>query len=203
MRSARLTARLSVVTGLVVLGAASRLLPHPPNFTPVTAIALFGGASLPRRWQAFLVPLASFFASDLILGFHDQMPGIYGSMLLIAALGRALQGRRRPLAVAAAALLGSVLFFVVSNLGVWAAGSLYPRTGAGLVACFVAAVPFFGPTLLGDLLYTAALFGGLALAERLTWPAVPSWPTTKGRSATRPPIRSGRRSPGRPARSGW
>ncbi len=167
MRTTHLAARPALVTGLVALAAAARLLPHPPNFTPVTAAALFGGACLPRRWQAFLVPLLAFFVSDLVLGFHDQMPGVYGGMLLIAALGRTLRDRRRPLPIATSALFGSVIFFVTSNFGVWAAGWLYPRTGPGLTLCFAAAIPFFGPALLGDLLYTAALFGGLALAERL------------------------------------
>jgi len=167
MKLPNLANRPSVATGLILLGAASRLLPHPPNFTPVTALALFGGACLPLRRQAFLVPLLALFLSDLVLGFHNQMPGIYLGMLLIAALGRRLRDRRRPAPIAGAALLGSGIFFLVSNFGVWAAGTLYPRTGAGLAACFLAGVPFFGPTLLGDLVYTAALFGGLALVERL------------------------------------
>ena len=166
MKLPNLASRSTVVTGLILLGAASRLLPHPPNFTPVTALALFGGACLPLRRQAFAIPLLALFLSDLVLGFHNQMPGIYLGMLLVAALGRRLQDRRRPTPLAVAALLGSTIFFVASNFGVWAAGSLYPRTGAGLAACFTAGVPFFGPTLLGDLVYTAALFGGLAMAER-------------------------------------
>ncbi len=166
-----LTPRFAALATLIATAAAARLAPHPPNVTPIAAIALFGGACLGGRVQAFLMPLAALFLSDLVIGLHGQMPMVYGSFALIVTLGFWLRGRRRALPVACATILGSVIFFVATNFGVWAFGSLYPRTAGGLLACYVAAVPFFGGTLLGDILYSAALFGGLAIAERLV-PAV-------------------------------
>jgi hypothetical protein len=116
---------------------------------------------------AFAVPLGALLASDLSLGFHDQMPAVYLAFGLTVGLGRMLRPRRRVAPVALATLAASLLFFVLTNFGVWATGSLYPTTFEGLLACYVAAVPFFRNTLLGDVLYSAALFGGLALLERI------------------------------------
>jgi hypothetical protein len=160
------TARVATVACLVAAAALSRLLPHPPNFTPLAAMALFAGAFLPPPLPAVMIPLAAMLASDLFLGFHDQMPAVYLSFALTVALGRILGGRRRPAPLALAALSASALFFALTNFGVWAAGSLYPRTFEGLATCYTAALPFFRNTLFGDLLYTAVLFGGFALLER-------------------------------------
>lgn len=152
--------------------AALRLVPHPYNFAPVTAMALFGGAHFDRRAWAFAVPLAAMALSDLALeglfgiGFHDQMAAVYLSFAAVVGIGLLLRGRRRTMPIAAASVAASVLFFVVTNFGVWATGTLYPLTLSGLIACYVAAIPFFGSTLLGDLFYVGVLFGGFALAER-------------------------------------
>ena len=158
--------RLALLITMVFGAAVMRLLPHLPNVTPITAMALFGGAYFSDKRLAFLAPLAALLLSDLILGLHDQMPVVYASFALIVCIGFWLQARRRWLPIAGAALAGSVLFFVTTNFGVWLFGSLYPKNSEGLVACYVAAIPFFGNTLLGDGLYTALLFGGFALAER-------------------------------------
>ncbi len=184
-------ARTMTVAGLIAVAALSRVIPHPPNFTPLTAAALFGGACLARRWQAFLVPLAALFLSDLVLGvatrllhvyagwlrypsgpFYDGWWVIYLAMAAVVGVGLLLRGRRSVLTVATAALAGSTLFFLVSNFAVWAAGGLYPRTAAGLGACFTSAIPFWvneqwwQSPLFGDLLYSSILFGAFALAER-------------------------------------
>lgn len=158
--------RVALLITMVFGAAMMRLLPHLPNLTPITAMALFGGAYFSDKRLAFLVPLAALLLSDLILGLHDQMPMVYASFALIVCIGFSLQNRRRWLPVAGAALASSVLFFVTTNFGVWLFGSLYPKSLEGLIACYVAAIPFFGNTLLGDGLYTAVLFGGFALAER-------------------------------------
>lgn len=167
MNRPTLSPRVLAPVAMIAAAAAARLLPHPPNVTPLAAIALFAGACLPRGRLALVVPLAALFLSDLVIGLHDQMPVVYGSFALIVLLGRLLRARRRALPIAAATLCGSVLFFATTNFGVWAFGSLYPRTFEGLRACYVAALPFFGGTLLGDAAFSAALFGGLALAERI------------------------------------
>ncbi|MCX6956177.1 MAG: hypothetical protein NTV51_28920 [Verrucomicrobia bacterium] len=163
--------RFIVLTGMIFAAAATRLLPHLPNFTPLGALALFAGAQFADRRLAFGVPLAALLLSDAVLGFHAGMPAVYGCFALIVVLGLGLRTRRSVSTVAGAALTGSLLFFTVTNFAVWAAGELYPRTAAGLVACYVAAVPFFQNTLAGDAVYTAALFGGLALAQR-RWPVL-------------------------------
>lgn len=158
--------RFAVIAGLILAAAASRLLPHPPNFTPVGAVALFGGACLADKRLAFLVPLAAMFLSDLVLGLHRGMPVIYLCFALVVCLGFRLRCHRRPLPVAAAAVAGALLFYLVSNFGVWARGRMYPLTIDGLAACYVAALPFLQNMLLGNLGYAALLFGGLAVAEQ-------------------------------------
>ncbi len=159
--------RLLVVVLMILAAAASRLIPHPPNLASITAVALFGGAYLTNKRLALIVPIAALFLSDLILGFYRHMEIVYGSFLLVVFLGFWLQRKRSALRIAGAALASSVIFFIVTNFGVWAFESLYPKTAAGLLACYVAAIPFFQNTLVGDALYTAVLFGGFALAERL------------------------------------
>ncbi len=158
--------RFVVLLGMVLAAAASRLMPHPPNFTPIAALALFGGACFSNKRAAFFAPLASLFLSDLVLGLYRGLPVVYGSFAMIVCIGFWLRRRRTWLPIAGAALGSSVLFFVVTNFGVWALESVYPKTTSGLIACYVAAIPFFRNTLLGDALYCLALFGGLALVER-------------------------------------
>ncbi|HEX3429627.1 MAG TPA: DUF6580 family putative transport protein [Rhizomicrobium sp.] len=158
--------RLMLIVTMIAAAAASRLLPHPPNMTSIAAMALFGGATLSDKRLAFLVPLAALFASDLLLGFHNQMIAVYGSFALIVCLGLWLQERKTAVTVAGAAIASSLLFFVVVDFGVWLAGDIYPRTLAGLVACYTAALPFLRNQMAGDLLYTGILFGGFALLEQ-------------------------------------
>lgn len=166
-----ITARFSLLAGMVLIAALSRLIPHPPNFAPIAAMALFGGAHFADRRAAFLVPLAAMFLRDLVLGLHGLIPVVYVSFAAIACLGLLMRGRIRPGTVAASALTGSILFFLTTNFGVWALGTMYPKTPAGLAACYIAALPFFGSTLLGDMFYAVALFGSMALAEA-RFPAV-------------------------------
>ncbi len=166
--------RSSTLGGVILIAALSRLAPHPPNFTPIGAIALFGGAHFARTRIAFGVPLAAMLLSDVALGLFwygldgllGSMPFIYGSFALIVGLGRWVRGHRSPRAISAAALTGSILFFVIADFGVWLHGGLYPMTWEGLMACYTAAIPYYRNMLLGDLFYTAVLFGGFALAQR-------------------------------------
>jgi hypothetical protein len=157
--------RMMLVITMILAAAASRLIPHPPNMTSVTAMALFGGAMLSDRRLAFVVPLGALFLSDLVLGFHDQMPVVYGSFALVVCIGLWLQRHRDAATIAGAAIASSLLFFVTTNFGVWALDHMYPRTLAGLAACYAAALPFLRNTLEGDLFYTLVLFGGFALLE--------------------------------------
>ena len=158
--------RMALLTGMIFGAAALRLLPHAPNFDPITALALFAGASVEDKRWAFGLPLAAMLLSDALIGFHPFMPVIYLTFALVVWMGVSLRRRLTALPVAGAALGASTLFFVVSNFAEWTLGMLYPRTLEGLIACYVAAIPFFGNTIGGALFYSAALFGGLALAEK-------------------------------------
>jgi hypothetical protein len=160
---------------LTVLAALVRLLPHPPNFSPIGGAALFGGARL-RGWLAYVVPLLAMVLTDPIRSrleggypaYSALTPIIYGSFLISVFLGRTfLRNTNSPLRIASVAFAGSLQFFVITNFFVWLdARDLYPQTFAGLSACYVAAMPFFGRTVLADLFYSAVLFGAYALLSR-------------------------------------
>lgn len=157
-----------------------RLLPHPPNFTPIAAIALFGGAHFARKRYAFAIPLMAMLASDLFIrgGFHALMPFVYGAFAVTVGLGLMIRTRRTPIAIGATAITGSVLFFAVTNFAVWAVFDFYPKTIEGLTACFIAAIPFFRNTVMGDMFFSVVLFGGFALVERrFSWLRAASQPS--------------------------
>jgi hypothetical protein len=158
--------RFLVICGMVFTAALSRLVPHPYNFTPICAMSLFAGAYLANARLALAIPLLAMLLSDAILGFHGTMPFVYAAFALVALIGIGLQKHRSTLPVLAATLSGSVLFFVITNFGVWAVSGMYSYTWQGLATCYVAAVPFFHYTLLGDLFYVAALFGSFAWLEQ-------------------------------------
>lgn len=177
--------RVFFVTGMIVAAALMRLAPHPYNFTPMAAMALFGGANFAQRRWGFIVPLTAMLVSDALLyavkyeQYRDRIWTttllVYASFALVACLGLWLRNHRKIRHIAAATLAGSAIFFVLTNFGAWAFFAMYPKTLEGLVACYLAAIPFFengafgGPllnTVLGDITYVTALFGGLALAER-------------------------------------
>ena len=147
---------------MIVLAALSRLLPHPPNFSPVEAMALFGGAYFAQRWLGVLVPLLAMLLADFFLGFHSGMPVVYGAIALISILGFALRGKVSILRVASFGLVGATLFFVITNFAVWLGGSMYPMTASGLLTCYIAGIPFFHWQLAGVATYSVILFGGFA-----------------------------------------
>jgi len=160
-------ARYIYLVVMIVAAALSRLLPHPANVTPVTAMALFGAVYLDRR-SAFLVPIAAMLLSDIFLGFHSTMLWVYGSFAAMVFIGFWLRNHQGITSTVGASLVGSVIFYLVTNLGVWVSGmNMYPPTMAGLGECYVAAIPFFRNSLIGDLAYTAVLFGGFALSCRM------------------------------------
>lgn len=161
------SARATAILVAIVLAVAMRLLPHPPNFSPIGAMALFSGAYLDRRAIGFIAPLGALFVSDIFLGFHSQMWIIYGSVASVVWLGWLLAPDRSAARIGGAALAGSLLFYLVTNFGVWAFSDMYPKTMAGLAACYVAAIPFFQNSLAGDFFFTLVLFGGFSLTERL------------------------------------
>jgi hypothetical protein len=126
--------RFVICTLLVILGVVCRVAPHPWNFAPVGAIALFAGATFDHRRSAFIVPLLTMFVGDLFIGFHSLMPVIYATYALIVALGVRLRPRRRSvIVVGGAAIASATIFFIVTNFAVWLSGMTYPKTLEGLV----------------------------------------------------------------------
>ena len=171
--------RTLLALGMILLAAALRIAPHPWNFTPVGAMALFSGAVLRDRRLAFLFPLLTLFLGDIFIGFHKLVPIVYASFLLSVLIGRLLQNRRTILRIGAATLLGSAQFFLVTNFAVWWLLNFYPKSASGLAACYLAGVPFFWNTLAGDAFYSALLFGAYALAERF----IPALHVSGGRAS--------------------
>ena len=158
--------RTLLALALLVLAAALRIAPHPWNFTPVGAMALFSGALLKDRRLAFLFPLLILFLGDIFIGFHKLIPIVYASFLINVAIGLWLRDRRTISRISLATLAGAIQFFLITNFAVWQFLSGYPHTASGLVACYAAGIPFFWNTLAGDAVYAALLFGAYALAER-------------------------------------
>lgn len=152
-------AKYILAAGLMAAAAFIRLVPHVPNATPVAAVALFGGATLPAPWS-LAVPLLTMLVSDAVIGF-DAWPitiAIYGSFSVSVLLGRSLRIRRGPGRILGATLASSVLFYLVTNAAVWWWSGMYPRSLDGLLLSYFYAIPFFRHTLYGDMAYTFSLF---------------------------------------------
>jgi hypothetical protein len=155
----KITPRFWILTLMVFAAAFVRMIPHPPNFAPVAAMALFGGAYFNKKWAAFIVPLAAMFITDLFLGFHETMWAVYLSFALIVVIGMIMLREKKVSSIFFASVISSVSFFVITNFGIWLSTPYYKKTGTGLAACYTAAIPFFHQTLLSDLLFVAILFG--------------------------------------------
>ncbi|HEX5001945.1 MAG TPA: DUF6580 family putative transport protein [Bacteroidia bacterium] len=171
-KSPILSSRNKFLLGLMLLAALTRLFPHPFNFTPIGAIALFGGVYLRDRRLSILLPMAILFLSDILLqitfgnGFYKDMIFVYGSFALIAFGGSILRGHEQRQTIMVASLCSSILFFLVTNFGVWFSYNTYPATFQGLVSCYVAGIPFFKGTVMGDLFYNLTLFGTYFIVSR-------------------------------------
>jgi hypothetical protein len=159
--------RTLLAFALIVLAAVLRIAPHPWNFTPVGAMALFSGAIVKDRRLAFLFPLLALFAGDIFVGLYKIIPIIYASFLVNVAIGLWLRDRRTIARISLATLVGAMQFFLVSNFAVWAFQGTYPHTSSGLLSCYLAGIPYFWNTLAGDALYATLFFGAFALAERM------------------------------------
>jgi len=162
MKKIELSPKLYIVLIMIFAGAMMRLIPHWPNFTPIAAIALFGGTFLKRKDLAFLVPVAAMLLSDLIIGFHSTMLPVYLSFIAIVAFGLILQKRLTVINTLSASLGASVLFYLVTNFASWTSGLMpYPMNAAGLMQSYIAGLPFLFNGILGDLFYTSVLFGAV------------------------------------------
>jgi hypothetical protein len=166
--SASLRSDLTLVALLVGLGVVARLMPHEWNFTPIAASALFAGTVLSRRLLAFAVPVAALLISDAFIGFDSTAMTfiVYGLFLLPACVALLPARARAPFMFVPAIIGYSLVFFLVTNFAVWALDGMYPHTFAGLATCYAAGLPFLPQTVIGDLFWAAALFGGYALVQR-------------------------------------
>ena len=153
---------------VVIFGIALfRVLPHPPNVSPVAAMALFGGAYFADKRMAFIMPFVALILSDLIIGFHDTMLFVYAAFAMTVGIGIWMQKKITVNRVAVSAVGSTLLFFIITNFGAWLMSSgLYPMTAAGLTQAYVAGIPFLQNSLLGNLAFAAVMFGGFALLQR-------------------------------------
>jgi hypothetical protein len=156
-----------LILSLVFVASLFRLLPHPPNVTPLIAMSIFAGAFLQDKRLGFLIIFLSMFVSDIFIGFHSTMPAVYVSIFISILLGSLLQKRLGVLSVLVVTLASSIQFFLITNFAVWFLQSLYPKTMEGLILCYTAAIPFFRNALLGDIFYVGVLFGAYVLIARV------------------------------------
>jgi len=154
-----------VLTLMVFIAAFVRLLPHPPNFAPIAAMALFGGAYFSKKTFAFIIPLAAMFLTDMIIGIYSYAWIVYLSFAVIVVLGIVMLKKVSVKNLIFASVTASVSFFAITNFGVWALGTLYPKTPAGLMASYTAAIPFFQNSLIGDLFFAGVMFGVYELVK--------------------------------------
>lgn len=170
MKSKILSARFIFITSAILIAAMSRLFPHIPNFTPIAAMALFGGVYFSDKRLAFVIPLVAMFLSDIAIqlifgwGFHNTMIYVYISFILTSLIGLMVRRNVTFLSVTTGSIASSILFFIITNFGVWAASD-FQLGLSGLTTTYILGLPFFAPTLLGDLFFNTILFGAFYLAQ--------------------------------------
>jgi hypothetical protein len=160
-------ANKKIVAAMIGLGACARLLPHPWNFTPILAIALYAGVQFAKLRTGLMATFLALLLSDVVMGLYRGMEWVYASWLIPLLIGRVVRRKPEAVAIAIGALGSSLSFFLTTNFAVWAGGHRYAHTAAGLAACYTAAIPFYQNQLLGDAFYTLALFGGHAVIHHL------------------------------------
>jgi hypothetical protein len=178
MTEQKINLRFSLLTALILLCAFSRIIPHIPNYSPLGAIGLFGAAHFSKKWQAFLIPIAATWLSDLFINnviyaqyypkftwFYEGFYWQYGSYLIITLTGLGILNKINIPKVLTGTLASTAIFFLVSNFGCWIGSTTYPQNFGGLITCYAAGIPFLKGTLLGDLFYSGVLFGTFALAQ--------------------------------------
>ena len=178
MKKQKIDIRFGVLSLFVLLAAFSRLIPHPPNFAPIGAMALFGAAYFSKKHIALIIPVLSMWISDIVINntiyaqyfdgfafFYQGFYWTYMAFLFIGLLGFVVLKKVKVQHLVLASLLASIVFFLLSNFGVWASTTMYPKNVSGLIACYTAGLPFFKNTIMGDLVYTGVLFGAFEFAQ--------------------------------------
>jgi hypothetical protein len=159
---------------LIFIAAISRFMPHPPNFTPIMAMSIFGGALFSDKRLAFLIPLSTMFLTDALIGFHSTMIFVYLGFAIGVILGFSLKNKLKPVRLAVTSFAGSSVFFILTNFGSWLTSGIYPKTVDGLMQAYFFGLPFFrytplemfGLSVLGDLTYCFAFYAVTVLAEK-------------------------------------
>tara|TARA_B100000029_G_scaffold495687_1_gene560982 strand:+ start:1233 stop:1802 length:570 start_codon:yes stop_codon:yes gene_type:complete len=168
--------KIILILSLLVIGVLCRMIPHPPNVTPIIAIALLASHAFKNKWIAILIPLAGMWISDLMInnylyaGYYDKFIffssgslWIYGSIIFISLIGKALIKHIKLSTVFLSSLSASFFFFIITNFGVWFSSMMYSKSLLGLIECYTLAIPFFRNALIGDLFYCAVLFTSYSL----------------------------------------
>ena len=168
--------KIILILSLLIIGVVGRLIPHPPNVTPIIAIALLAAHAFKNKWIAILIPLTGMWISDLIInnylyaGYYDKFVffsngslWIYGAILLAVLIGKVLIRSIKLSTVFLSSFSASFFFFIITNFGVWLSSMMYPKSLLGLIECYTLAIPFFGNALIGDLIYSVALFTSYSL----------------------------------------
>ena len=175
----KINLQTGVLSIIILLAAFTRIMPHPPNFSPMAAIGLFGAAHFAKKWQAFFIPLIGIWISDLVINnyvysssssnivwFYSGFYWQYISYILIIFAGLFIFNRGISLTKTFGGMISSSgIFFFVSNFGVWAGGTMYPKNFGGLITCYAAGVPFIHNTIISDVLFTTVLFGTYYLLQ--------------------------------------
>lgn len=161
----KISPRFFIMAMMIFVASFVRLIPHPPNFAPIAAMALFGGAYFSKKSLAFAVPLLAMIVTDAVIGFHSSMWIVYLSFALIVLIGMLMLKNVNIKNVVLASVTASISFFIITNFGVWAFGTMYPKNITGLIECYIAAIPFIQNTLLGDLFYSGIMFGAYELIK--------------------------------------
>lgn len=164
--SQHLKTQVISVSVIIFALALFRLIPHWPNVSPVAAMALFGGAYFADKRLALIVPFVALLLSDLILGLHNTMIFVYAGFALTVSVGVLLKSRVTITNTVFAVIASSVIFFLLTNFGVWMTSALYAKSAEGLMQAYAAGIPFFQNSLLGNLVYSAVIFGGYAFLQK-------------------------------------
>ena len=163
--------KIILILSLLIIGILGRIIPHPPNVTPMIAIALLASHAFKNKWIAILIPLFGMWISDLVInnylyaGYYDKFMffssgslWIYGAILLTVLIGKILIKHIKLSTVFLSSITASFFFFIITNFGVWFSSMMYPKSLLGLIECYTLAIPFFGNALIGDLIYSMVLF---------------------------------------------
>lgn len=157
---------MTFAIGFIILAAMSRFIPHPPNFTPIMAMSIFGGFLFADKRYAFIVPLLAMVITDAIIGFHNTIAFVYASFLIGVFLGFFLKSGLKISRLTIVSLAGSLMFFIITNFGAWLMSGLYPLNLEGLMQAYFFGLPFFsysplemfGFTILGDMFFNFLFF---------------------------------------------